>query len=117
MRTYPAATKNWERVNEVYLACIRYTAKNQNFPTYRWIMANTDLTSTSMVKYYLDKLIYMKLISRIPNQQNAWKITGAIWMPPINAELPPEPYDELLHKFVEYSTKIPMSKYIPHPKE
>jgi hypothetical protein len=101
------------RTQEVYSACIQHTATHHNFPTLRWLIDHTDITSTSMVVHYLNKLEELKLIKRISRKKTgSWKITGAIWMPPIDAPLPSELYNELLENFIYYSLKVPMGKEI-----
>ncbi len=101
------------RIKEVYSACIQHTAIHHNFPTLRWLIEHTDITSTSMMVFYLSKLEKLNLIKRISHKKvGGWKITGAIWMPPIDAPLPSELYDDLLDDFVYYSMKVPVGKHI-----
>ena len=76
---------NSERLNEVYNACIRYVNKYHNFPPYRWLIENTDITTTSIIALYLKKLEDLKLIKRIevgPTVER--KLVGSYYIPPIS---------------------------------
>lgn len=107
---WETAAHNKDRMMEVYYACMRHMIDTHNFPTFRWIIANTDITSTSVVRRYLDKLVYRKLIEKVP--EGSYKFTDSIWMPGHDAPLPTELYDELLDNFVAFSLKIPVGKLI-----
>lgn len=62
------------RAKEVLDVCEKYVFMHGNFPTYRWIMSMTDITSTSMVHYYLEKLEKLRYIERIPERNGVFKI-------------------------------------------
>ena len=109
---WETAAYNEERLMDVYNACVRYVAIHHNFPTFRWIMANTDITSTSMVRYYLDKLIHQKLIKEVPGRRGAFKIMKSIWMPPITAGLSTALHDELISDLIHYSMQVPVMESI-----
>lgn len=48
-------------------------------PTIREISDNTDITSTSVVQYYLDKLETKGLINLIPNEARGIQVLGGKW--------------------------------------
>jgi len=52
---------------------------NGNSPTLREIAWNTSLTSTSFVKYHLDKLEELGLITVNPKQARGIEVVGGKW--------------------------------------
>lgn len=66
-----------ERHKQVLDVIQEYTAKHGYAPSYREICARTDITSTSMVNYYLEQLEEMGYIERSENISRSLKIRGA----------------------------------------
>lgn len=77
--------KNSEQMaREVYLLACDYIREYHTFPPYRWLIDNhEEITSTSMIKFYLDKLKeqgYMK--QKHDGHAYRWIVKGAKWLPP-----------------------------------
>ncbi len=72
-----AQNKLKERHKQVLDVIQEYTAEHGYAPSYREICARTDITSTSMVNYYLDQLEEMGYIERSENISRSLKISGA----------------------------------------
>ena len=66
-----------ERHKQVLDVIQEYRAKHGYAPSYREICARTDITSTSMVNYYLEQLEEMGYIERSENISRSLKIKGA----------------------------------------
>ncbi len=66
-----------ERHKQVLDAIQDYRAKHGYAPSYREICARTDITSTSMVNYYLEQLEEMGYIERSENISRSLKIKDA----------------------------------------
>jgi repressor LexA len=66
-----------ERHKQVLDVIQNYTAKHGYAPSYREICARTDITSTSMVNYYLEQLEEMGYIERVDNISRSLQIKGA----------------------------------------
>ena len=66
-----------ERHKQVLDVIQEYHAKHGYAPSYREICARTDITSTSMVNYYLEQLEEMGYIERSENISRSLKIKGA----------------------------------------
>ncbi|MGB2962856.1 MAG: transcriptional repressor LexA [Anaerolineales bacterium] len=66
-----------ERHKQVLEVIQEYRAKHGYAPSYREICARTDITSTSMVNYYLEQLEEMGYIERSENISRSLKIKGA----------------------------------------
>jgi len=66
-----------ERHKQVLDVIQEYTAKHGFAPSYREICARTDITSTSMVNYYLEQLEEMGYIERSENISRSLQIKGA----------------------------------------
>jgi len=66
-----------ERHKQVLDVIQKYTAKHGYAPSYREICARTDITSTSMVNYYLEQLEEMGYIERVDNISRSLQIKGA----------------------------------------
>ncbi len=66
-----------ERHKQVLKVIQEYRAKHGYAPSYREICARTDITSTSMVNYYLEQLEEMGYIERSENISRSIKIAGA----------------------------------------
>lgn len=66
-----------ERHKQVLDVIQEYRAKHGYAPSYREICAQTDITSTSMVNYYLEQLEEMGYIERSENISRSLKIKGA----------------------------------------
>lgn len=66
-----------ERHKQVLDVIQEYTAKHGYAPSYREICARTDITSTSMVNYYLEQLEEMGYIDRDQNISRSLQIKGA----------------------------------------
>jgi repressor LexA len=71
----PKARK--ERHKQVLKVIQEYRAKHGYAPSYREICARTDITSTSMVNYYLEQLEEMGYIERSENISRSINIAGA----------------------------------------
>ena len=65
-----------ERHKQVLDVIQEYRAKHGYAPSYREICARTDITSTSMVNYYLEQLEEMGYIERSENISRSLKIKG-----------------------------------------
>ena len=65
-----------ERHKQVLDVIQEYTAKHGYAPSYREICARTDITSTSMVNYYLEQLEEMGYIERSENISRSLQIRG-----------------------------------------
>jgi repressor LexA len=65
-----------ERHKQVLDVIQEYTAKHGYAPSYREICAKTDITSTSMVNYYLEQLEEMGYIERSENISRSLQIKG-----------------------------------------
>jgi len=72
-----AQAKLKERHKQVLEVIQEYTDKHGYAPSYREICARTDITSTSMVNYYLEQLEEMGYIERSENISRSLKISGA----------------------------------------
>jgi len=72
-----ARKKLKERHKQVLDVIQTYSAKHGFAPSYREICAQTDITSTSMVNYYLEQLEEMGYIERVENISRSLKITEA----------------------------------------
>jgi len=66
-----------ERHKQVLKVIQEYRAKHGYAPSYREICARTDITSTSMVNYYLEQLEEMGYIERSENISRSINIAGA----------------------------------------
>jgi len=66
-----------ERHKQVLDVIQEYTAKHGFAPSYREICARSDITSTSMVNYYLEQLEEMGYIERSENISRSLQIKGA----------------------------------------
>jgi repressor LexA len=66
-----------ERHKQVLDVIQEYSAKHGYAPSYREICARTDITSTSMVNYYLEQLEEMGYIERSENISRSLKIKGS----------------------------------------
>ena len=66
-----------ERHKQVLDVIQQYRAKHGYAPSYREICARTDITSTSMVNYYLEQLEEMGYIERSENISRSLNIKGA----------------------------------------
>ena len=66
-----------ERHKQVLDVIQEYTAKHGYAPSYREICARTDITSTSMVNYYLEQLEEMGYIERSENISRSLQIKDA----------------------------------------
>ena len=66
-----------ERHKQVLDVIQEYRAKHGYAPSYREICARTDITSTSMVNYYLEQLEEMGYIERSENISRSLNIKGA----------------------------------------
>jgi repressor LexA len=66
-----------ERHKQVLDVIQEYTAKHGYAPSYREICARTDITSTSMVNYYLEQLEEMGYIERSENISRSLQIKSA----------------------------------------
>jgi len=66
-----------ERHKQVLDVIQEYSAKHGYAPSYREICSRTDITSTSMVNYYLEQLVEMGYIERSENISRSLKIKGA----------------------------------------
>ncbi|MEE8357459.1 MAG: transcriptional repressor LexA [Anaerolineales bacterium] len=66
-----------ERHKQVLDVIQEFRAKHGYAPSYREICARTDITSTSMVNYYLEQLEEMGYIERSENISRSLKIKGA----------------------------------------
>jgi repressor LexA len=74
----PKARKQLKERHKQVLDVIQdYHAKHGYAPSYREICARTDITSTSMVNYYLEQLEEMGYIERSENISRSLKIKGA----------------------------------------
>jgi repressor LexA len=65
-----------DRHKQVLDVIKEYTAKHGYAPSYREICAKTDITSTSMVNYYLEQLEEMGYIERSENISRSLQIKG-----------------------------------------
>ncbi|MCJ7733475.1 MAG: winged helix DNA-binding protein, partial [Anaerolineales bacterium] len=73
----PNAKKQLKERHKQVLDVIQdYTAKHGFAPSYREICAQTDITSTSMVNYYLEQLVEMGYIERSENISRSLQIKG-----------------------------------------
>ncbi len=72
-----AQKKLKERHKQVLDVIQEYTAKHGYAPSYREICARTDITSTSMVNYYLEQLEEMGYIERSENISRSLQIKDA----------------------------------------
>jgi predicted HTH transcriptional regulator len=71
------------KTKDVYLKACIHVSLYHNFPTVRWLVENTELTSTSMVVYHLQKLLHSGLLERNTHVRNgAYMITGSVWLYP-----------------------------------
>jgi len=71
------------KMKEVYLYICLHTSLFHNFPTYRWLVMNTGASSTSMVTYYIDKLVeYGYLIQTEEEGARIFRARGSRWIPP-----------------------------------
>lgn len=71
----PEAPKKLKERHKQVLDVIReYSAKHGYAPSYREICAQTDITSTSMVNYYLEQLEEMGYIERVENISRSLQI-------------------------------------------
>ena len=74
----PKARKQLKDRHKQVLDVIQdYHAKNGYAPSYREICSRTDITSTSMVNYYLEQLEEMGYIERSENISRSLKIKGS----------------------------------------
>jgi repressor LexA len=74
----PEARKQLKERHKQILDVIQeYTAKHGYAPSYREICARTDITSTSMVNYYLEQLEEMGYIERSENISRSLQLKGA----------------------------------------
>ncbi len=68
------------RAKEVFDFIVLHKTENDGqSPTMREIMQNTDITSTSVVRYYLDKLKDFGYISRNQGEARGIWVVGGAW--------------------------------------
>jgi repressor LexA len=72
-----AQKKLKERHKQVLDVIQEYSEKHGYAPSYREICARTDITSTSMVNYYLEQLEEMGYIERVENISRSLQIKGS----------------------------------------
>ena len=69
-----------QRAQSVYDFIVQYKINNTGLsPTLREIIAGTDITSTSVVNYYLDRLEIAGLIYRNTKQHKGIRVVGGKW--------------------------------------
>lgn len=72
-----------DREDEVLCKIVTYVANYHNFPTHRWLVENTQITTTSMVAYYIDKLLKKKfLLKKKVNGKYEYSVANSSWIPP-----------------------------------
>lgn len=71
------------RSKEIYTQACKYLQRFHHFPTYRWLIHHTDITTTSMILYYLEKLEKAGLLKRKNDGiADRWMVKGSTWTPP-----------------------------------
>ncbi|MBX3046950.1 MAG: hypothetical protein KF698_08150 [Anaerolineales bacterium] len=72
-----AISKNsYHRAEAVYTAILQFIRENGYPPTIRELCAKTDITSTSVMVYYLDMLEDVGAINRKPKDSRAIEVVG-----------------------------------------
>jgi hypothetical protein len=72
-----------DRHKRLYVACVTFFVQHQAFPTNREIIAITDVTSTSVANYYLDRLVEEGLLKKRPGKKaRGFSIVGLRVVPP-----------------------------------
>lgn len=71
------------REDEVYEAIVVYVASYHNFPTHRWLVNHTRLSSTSMAAHYLKNLVRKKyLIKKKVDYKHEYVVNNSSWITP-----------------------------------
>lgn len=83
-----ANTYSPARLQAVFDFICDFKAKNNGCaPTLREIVAGAGLSSTSIVKHYLDRLKLRGLIEYGPNEQRLIRVIGSEWRAPAETEI------------------------------
>lgn len=68
------------RAQEIFDFIVQYkTANDGQSPTMREMMGGTDITSTSVITYYLDTLVEYGLILRVDKESRGIQVVGGKW--------------------------------------